>query len=290
MDASAQVCFAELLRYFQRGTFATFTRAVELAFGASAVEQPYFVVNLLFASQLCGLCETSMATGTTQWWVAHEGDIRINSRSAKIIGTTKSWLADSQTRPSVLVADEKHRPLIFGALVDQEPKTPPSLFDNQLSNILPRFSSIEDQLCRVVSMGDALAGPIDVFTPSIGRWEARDASELEGPVMFRVRGPFSGFTYYLQHTRLRLRFQILQPEWAFVAAIHLLPWQFDNLAEVSASSVHFPRSVRLPSPIYRSLFASAESVHIGPVVRFLGVRADCIAGITHYFDKTEKNL
>jgi len=290
MDAKAQVCFAELLRYFQRGTFATFTRAAELAFGTTAVEEPYFVANLLFASQLSGLCETGTATGTIHWWVAHDGDVRINSRSAKIVSATDFWLTASNVRPSALITDERNRPLILGSRIDQEASAPPSIFDNQLSDILPRFSSVEEQLCRTVSMGDALGGPIDVFTPSIGRWEAADTSALEGPVMFRVRGPFSGFSYYLQHTRLSLRFQILQPEWAFVAAIHLLPWQLRTLVELSASTVCIPRSVRLPLPIYRSLFASAETVCIGTVVRFLGVRDDCIAGITHYFDKTETHL
>lgn len=247
MDPKSQVRFAELLRYFQRGTFATFTRVAELALGETIVAEPYFVSNLLFASQICGLCETSIATGSTQWWVAHDADVRINSHSTKLIGATDLWLTDPRTQPFELIADENHRPLIFGSFIDQEAGAAPSIFADNLSSVVPSFSSIDDQLCRVVSMTETHAGPIDLFTPASGRWEAADPSKIEGDVMFRARGPFSGFTYYIQHTQLSLRFQILQPEWAFVAAIHLLPWQFTNLAEVSKDSVCVPRNVRLPT-------------------------------------------
>jgi hypothetical protein len=111
VNAEAQGRLAALLRYFQRGDFASFSRIVGLAFDPLIGAEAW---DVLLAAQIGGLCEVSGSTGVIRWWVAHEKDIRIRSRAPKWIGTRTESLEHQQQRLAALIVDAQSRPLSVG--------------------------------------------------------------------------------------------------------------------------------------------------------------------------------
>jgi hypothetical protein len=277
--------FFAVLRYFQRGDFATFCKAVDLVFGREAVDEQYFCPSLLFAVQVCGLCEVSTVSGATQWWVAHCGDVRTQSRAPKEIGTSSEWFSAHAGNVIPLITDSSTSPLVLGS---REPDGViggvSGVFDQAFADLVPPFKEVEDQLCSEVPFSDDVAGHAEVFSLSSSRWDPTTLDALTGPQLFRVRKEYSGLMYYVQHSSARVRFKILQPEWAFVAAYCLLPWRLADILTIDGSTVRACRAVRLPILMYRTLFAAADAVRVGPVVTFENVRATCIAGVKGYFE------
>jgi hypothetical protein len=281
MHSKSQLKFSALLRYYSHGDFARFCRAADLAYGEATTSDKYFCANLLFASQVAGLCEVSTAGGTTQWWVAHEGDIHVKSRRPKEIGVTEAWFQDNADHIQPLITDYAGAPLIVGKIGDASP--PASLFDRALSDILPRFKDAEQQLCSIVPYTDEAQGIDEVFLPATGKWDPTSLHTMTGSYLVRTRGQYSGWSYFVQLAEHSIRVRITQPEWAFVVAYHLLPWSFGDLFKTKGRHLQFFRTVRLPILMCRALFAAASSVCVGPLVSFRDVQEPCLASVVAYF-------
>jgi hypothetical protein len=286
INPSSQSSFAALLRYFQRGDFACFSRVCELAFGPHVTTESYFCANLLFAAQACGLCEVSTETGVTKWWVAHQGDILIRSGNPKCIGVTPDWLAAADNSVLPLVTDSQMRPLVLGSrLPVARDSDVPQVFATGFDRLTPPFKDIEKQLCTEVTFTDDIVGQAEVYCPDVGRWDPVPLDALTGSQLVRIRREYSGPTYYAQHADLRIRFQITQPDWAFVAAYFLLPWRLSDVLRVEGATVSSHRAVRLPPLMSRLLFAAADSLRVGPIVRYESVDSNAIDGVRGYFEQ-----
>jgi hypothetical protein len=284
ITAVSQARLTALLRYRQHGDFAAFCRAADLAIGTDVSSEPYYCANLLLGYQIAGLCEVSNVAGSTRWWVAHVGDIRISSRAPKEIGALPDWFEQNKGRAVPLIADSNGDALVLGSWsTPREDGGESSIFDRSLTDSLPSFKHAERQLCEEVSFSADLGGDIDSFEPTTGRWISRQVETLRGSELIRVRNEYAGVTHYVQHSSLGLRFRLPQPEWAFVAAFFLLPWPLVNLIELGNQQVAVRRVVRLPILMYRLLFAAAARTQIGPIVTFSDVSSECISGFRAYF-------
>jgi len=277
----SQVRLSALLRYFAYGDFARFCHAADLAYGDATASNKFFCANLLFASQVAGLCEVSTAGGETQWWVAHDGDIHLRSRRPKKIGLTEAWLRDSAEDTQPLIVDYAGTPLIVGRLGGAS--APASLFDRAVGDILPRFKDVEHQLCAIVPYTDETHVADEAFLPTTGKWDPIDLHALRGSHLVRAREQYSGWAYFVQMPDQGIRVRITQPEWAFIVAYHLLPWSFEDLFKLEGRNLQFYRAVRLPALMCRAMFAAASSVQVGPLVSFRDVEAPCLVGLAAYF-------
>ncbi len=284
--AESQQVFCALLRYFHHGDFATFCKAADLAYGLEATSDRYFCANLLYASQVCGLCEVSTATGVTQWWVSHEHDVHIDSLSAKTIGVSQNWFSGNARSVVPLVKDTNSCPLILGARrLEAAGDESHSMFEKPLTSVLPPFKDIEQELCAEVPYTDESAANTELFVPNEGRWQGVDFDSLEGSHLIRMRKEYSGMAYFIQHSQLGIRFRITQPEWAFVVAYHLLPWRIADILKIDdvSRTLTLHRAVRLPIMMCRLLFAAADSLSVGPLVTYQNVRTQCLASTLSYF-------
>jgi len=282
----SQSSFAALLRYFQHGDFTCFSRICELAFGPHVTTDSYFCANLLFAAQVCGLCEVSTETGATRWWVAHQGDILIRSGNPKLIGLTPDWLAAADNSALPLVTDSQMRPLVLGSRLPAECDTSTSqVFTTGFNCLIPPFKDIERQLCTEVAFTDDIVGQAEVYRTAVGHWDPVPLDALTGAQLVRIRREYSGPAYYAQYSDLRIRFQITQPDWAFVVAYFLLPWRLSDVLQVEETTVSTHRAARLPPMMSRLLFAAADSLRVGPIVRYEGVDLNAIDGVRGYFEQ-----
>lgn len=274
--------FLALLRYYARGDFAKFCRAADLAYG-ERTRDAFFCANLLLAVQIAGVCEVSTASGSTEWWVSHSGDIQIDSRRRKQIGSSEEWFRYHGGSLVPLAMNEDDRPLILGTISDSS--APGCFFDRTLPDVLPAFRSVERQLLITGTFTDERGrNDLQVFRPESGGWDSIDPERITGPCLVRARDQYSGWSYYISHAKVGLMLRVAQPEWAFVAAYHLLPWTLDHLYQLRDHDIEMHRTVKLPVLALRTLFASAQLVSIGRKIVFHGVGSDCIAGLRAYFE------
>jgi hypothetical protein len=284
INAESQIRLAAVLRYRERGDFAAFCRAADLALGADVSNEQFYCANLLLGYQIAGLCEVSVATGSTRWWASHTGDIRIGSAVPKEIGVSPAWFEANSHVATPVIADAKGAGVVLGSVSRTEDESDPnSVFNRPLTDLLPSFSRLDQQLCVEVPFNEDLPGHVECFNAALGQWQLAHADSLQGSNLIRIRKEYAGTAYYVQYTALRLRFNLPQPEWAFVAAFHLLPWRLSNLIELAGQRVVLRRAVRLPILMYRLLFAAARRVEIGPTITFFDVTATCIDGFRAYF-------
>ncbi len=282
VSPQSQERFLALLRYYAHGDFARFCRAADLAYGLESTTDKYFCANLLLAVQIAGVCEMSTASGSTEWWVSHADDIRIDSRRQKTIGVSDGWFRAHETSTVPLVVSADGRPLILGTLSSASP--PGCFFDRSITYVLPAFRTIEQQLFITGTFADERGrNEIQVFRTDSGQWELTNPSLIVGPSLIRRRDQYSGWSLYISHADVGLRLRITQPEWAFVVAYHLLPWSLEALFQVRGRNIEMHRAVRLPVLALRSLFASASSVSIGRKVSFHDLDESSIAGLEAYF-------
>jgi hypothetical protein len=290
MTGLAQSQLVAVLRYFAHGDFARFSRAAELVLGAARVKEPYFCADLLFAFQIAGLCEVSSASGITQWWASHRENVRINSMCPKEVGATSCWFSEHEERSVGLITDAGELPLVLGSFRDSDVSRAGSVFNRRFVDLVPRFPDIEHQVSVEVPITDQASRKVEAFDPDTGRWNEATLDELVGSCLIRIWKQYSGVAFYVNHSTLGLRFRITQPEWAFVAAYQSLPWRLSSILRVDGQRVTVRRAVRLPTVLYRSLFASCQLARIGPVVTFEGVDVRCIGGILSYFKAVGERL
>jgi hypothetical protein len=282
IDAQSQMRFFALLRYYARGDFAQFCRAVDLAYG-ERTRDAFFCANLLLAVQIAGVCEVSTASGSTEWWVSHTVDIQVNSRTRKEVGTSDNWFRSHTGRVVPLAVNADEVPLILGSISGLS--SPGCFFDRALPDVLPSFRSVERQLLIAGTFTDERGGnDLQVFRPESGGWDSIDPARITGPCLVRARDQYSGWSFYISHAKVGLMLRVAQPEWAFVAAYHLLPWTLDDLYRVRVRDIEMHRAVRLPVLALRTIFASAQLVSIGRKVVFHDVGSECIAGLKAYFE------
>jgi hypothetical protein len=282
-DRWPQLRLSAILQYFQRGDFATFCKVCELAFGRELATTQYFSANCLLAAQVCGLCEVSTESSTDRWWVAHDGDVSVLSQKSKEIGMTPEWFRRYGDRASPLVTDSSGRSLLFGLRADAEDsRTRSGVFAMPFDRLVPPFKDAQKQVLAEASYLDNLEGNVDAFSPERGVWEQLTNRISKQPQLLRVHKVYSGVTYFVQHPDLAIRIKVVQPEWAFIAAYFLLPWKPSSILSIERDTVRIARSVRLPTLMYRSLFAGADSLCIGPTITFERVDADSICGAMNY--------
>lgn len=284
VTARSQYQLTALLRYFQHGDFNAFCRAAEMVLGTGASSRPYFCANLLLAYQVAGLCEATNSAGLTEWWAAHREDIRIRSKAPKQIGVTKQWFDENAHHVIPVIVDASGGPLVLGSgAVEGDNPGVASVFGGPVWKFVPAFRDIEKQLCVEAPFSDGRAEGTEVFNSESGRWEPAVATDRIDYYLSRIRKEFGGFTYYVNHDAVGVRFRVTQPEWAFVVAYHILPWRLSCLFRVDGKTVRIHRAVRLPVLFLRALFASSGLARIGPEVVFENVRSDCCTALLAYF-------
>jgi hypothetical protein len=283
----SQMRLAALLLHFQRGDFTTFSHACELAFGGDLSSGPYFRASVLLAAQICGLCEVSTESGAIKWWVAHDGDVTLHSGKSKQIGISPEWFRAHEASLVPLIKDSDDRPLMLGRhMRPSEAGSVPSLFAARLDSVLPPFRDIEDQLCVRAQFSDIVEDRVEAYRPDTGKWESILLSALKGPHLIRARREFSGFTLYVQHRELGVRWRITQPEWGFIVAFFLLPWQLSDLLKVeSDGNVRVRREARLPALILRFLFSGADELCVGAWLTFKRVQGPVLAGVLGFLSQ-----
>lgn len=288
ITAVTQPLLCAVLRYRQHGNFAEFKQACDLSLGAIPEADKYFHSNLLLAAQIGGLLEVSLEKGTIQWWVAFEGDIRVRSAKPKSIGTTCDWFEHAGPGYRPLITNVRGEPFILGG--DERARAPgeahaPGIFESPLTSRLPRYPMLERQVCAQEPMPIEHDPSEEFFDVRRGEWVCEGAAEALDLQLFRTRRRYFGLCYYLQSRQLGVRLRVAQPEWAFVVAYNVLPWTLDDLLVARDETVTLRRAVRLPALILRFLFASAQTVVIGPEVRFYGVDLAVLENIKAYFSK-----
>lgn len=282
-----QIRLAALLRHFQRGDFATFRRACELAFGREASSSRYFHANLLFAAQVGGLCEVGTERGLTKWWwAAHQGDVDIRSLRPKQIGLSAEWFERHQGSLVPLVTDSERSVLLLGARASSDESNPGTgVFATRLDQLAPAFRDVEAQICVPVPFLDDFPGRVEAYCPDRGSWDSAAVDMRKGAQLLRAQREYSGVSLYVQHAALGIRVKISQPEWAFIAAYFLLPWPLSSLIQIEGTTVSVRRTVRLPILMSRLLFAGAKALRMGPRVVFEGVDHRSIAGVLGYLKR-----
>jgi hypothetical protein len=282
----SQSRLAALLRYHQHGDFATFARALDSVFERDDAPDSFHYPNMLFAYQLSGFCEISSVSGAIEWWCAHVGTIQIKSALPKEIGTSAEWFLKPSGTVIPLITDLAGRTLVLGSRIDNELISDhDSLFWRPMCDALPSFLDAEAELCSEVPYRTQLENEIEIefFQEETARWQIARLDALQGSYLIRCRREYAGYDYYVLHTSLRLRFKIAQPEWAFVVAYHLTAWKMNTLFKIHGTSIQVPRTVRLPTAIYRFLFACASHAVVGPAVIFHDVSKNCVDGLIRYF-------
>jgi hypothetical protein len=283
VDLESQIRLASLLRYYRRGSFSSFSRAAISSGATAGADEPHLVANLLLAFQLAGICEVALPAGRVEWRSAHDTDIVIASTPPKTVVATRSCRLGAASPIVPLIVSQSGIPLVLGASSENPISREPTVFHRPITSLLRDLPAIESLLFAEVPYSTPLEGVIESFDPATGRWEPVSGAPRGAKLMLRARAEVSGVTYYVQHTDLSLRFKVLQPEWAFVVAFHLLPWRIRDALVVDDAEVRVPRAFRLPTVFYRALFASASSVKIGAQVSFRGLSSTCIAGLLSYF-------
>lgn len=281
-DSQHKLC--ALLRYYRHGDFNSFCRAANLALCTDTSRYPFLSANLLLAYQIAGVCEISNATGLTEWWVSHSDDVRIRSDSPKEIMVSKQWVDSESGSASPLIIDSGGLPLILGTRnMDGDPFEQRSIFDRPIFEFVPAFRDIDRQLCAEAPISDGPTESVERYNCELGRWQTEHGDHRIDYSLSRVRKEYSGYTYYVQHDSVGVRFRIKQPEWAFVVAYHLLPWRLSYLFKVEGRTVRIKRMMRLPILILRALFAASKLVRIGPEIVFQDVSAECCRSLVAYF-------
>lgn len=288
VDPESQVKFCSLLTYFHHGDYAAFKRSCDLAFNVSSRSDRFAFANLLMCAQISGLVDVSETDRSTWWWTSFNDDISIHSYRSKIIGTTNSWLKTNTSTAKPIIFDGNDQPLLFGTRVDQrtEAKT---RFEASFFSRFPSFRAAESQVCLAEQFRIDLGTHVDEFDPKRAVWSPSEPNQIDRSVLVRAKKEFSGATFFVVIPELGLLFRILNHEWAFIAALHLLNWSPDYIVQFRNDSIITPRVVRLPSPIYRFLFASSERVSVGAQVVFHGVDQRAAEWLRKYFSKGQQH-
>jgi hypothetical protein len=157
------------------------------------------------------------------------------------------------------------------------------VFGGPIGELIPAFREIEKQLCVEAPLSDGRADDAEIYNCDSGRWEAGSATRQIDYSLSRIRKEYSGFTYYVNHDAIGIRFRVTQPEWAFVVAYHILPWRLSDLFRMDGEAVRVHRATRLPVLLLRALFASSGLVRIGHEIVFENVRSECSTSLLTYF-------
>lgn len=286
--SAGQIRLAALLRYFQRGDFASFRRSCELAFGDElSPSSPYFCANLLLAAQIGGLCDVGSESGATKWWwAAHEGDVNIRSLRPKQIGVLPEWFERHQGSLVPVIARSDGAPLLLGAHLDRPETFSTTIFSMGLDRLMPSFKALESQVCEQLAPHDDFPGWVEAYCPDTGSWEDSAVDMSYGAQLLKAQREYSGISFYVQNVPLGLRVKIKDPSWAFLVAFFLLGWPLASLVRVEGATLSFWRTVKLPAVMGRLLFANSQSLRIGPRIIFEGVHRRCIDGTLAYLTQT----
>lgn len=282
MTPGDQVLFCRLINYFHHGDYGTFRRICEMVHPRAKSDR-YFVANYFLSSHLSGFIEISDSVRSTWWWSSFDKDIEISGLRSKSIGTTKTWLEDKSSYAESLITDSHGYALLFGHR-NLNSNNRDGIFGSKFFDKFPRFMEAELDVLVPETYRSELGKHIEVYNLGESRWISHDHGPLSSGNLVRVRKEFSGLTYYIVKPDLGLLFRLLHPEWAFICALNLLNWKITSLFKVENQNLILPRSIRLPAPIFRYLFASSENCRVGSAIEFLKVDEFGLNRLHHYLN------
>ncbi len=285
MNLDSQVRLCALLKYFHHGDFSRFRQICDQAIGDISSLGPYNYSNLYTASNIAGMIEVSETGLSNRWWASIGNGIEVNGHFRKTVETTgvKKALA------SVVITDGDGNDLILGSCTQAKQIPDNHFFGKDFWSRIPRFNTVERQLCIEEPFRFELGKLLEGFDPQDGRWKIVEQEQVDLPLLVRSRGEYSGLAYFVVFPELNLLFRILHPEWAFMVALNLLNWPLERLCAMQGSDLKIKRSFRLPTLLLRFLFASSSSCSVGHEIKFSEVPNDSANSFFKYLDHVRGN-
>lgn len=277
----------DLLSHFSDGNFATFDR---LACKAWQVETrntttQNLVHNQLQACHMGGLVD-SFETETSLRWSANLDDSgTVHSNRPK-----KIWRGtniDGELTP--LVVDELKNVLLLGYMPIAQPK-PRSAFHftpTEFFRSLPSLVSLSNEYVRREKWKSAEQCDVELFDPSHTSWSTVPLQGISESGLIRIRGDFSGRSYFVIIPDLHILFRIANPEWSHLLAGTFLGWSFKNLFRFDGNTMRVNSRLKLPGLIRRFLFANASLVRCGSITEFNDFCPISYTALLNYFGGSE---
>lgn len=264
MDSvTRQQILLDLLNHFSNGNFASFDRLACKAWQIESRDRQSqnLVHNQLQACHMGGLVD-AFETDTSLRWSANFDDsgIVFSNRPKK---TWRGSVVDNDLRP--LVVDEYKNVLLLGSILDQKlprgnsfPFTP-----NEFFQALPSLVSLSEEFVRKEKWRGDEQREVEVFDSKNFNWFSRSFNSVTESSLIRIRGDFSGRSYFLVIPDTRILFRITNPEWSHLLAGAFLGWNFKSIFRSDGTALHIEARFKLPGLIKRYLFANAAWVQCG---------------------------
>jgi hypothetical protein len=279
MDAIApQLKIGELLNHVGSGNFRTFERILELA-SIDTRAHRFVVANYFFAMAMAGFIEVQSTDEQTTWWSSNLSAICVNGiQSKKIPASAEGWNRASAPSQS-LILDHSGEELIGGW---SAPREEGAVFGPGFRSRIPNFVEIESEICHPCEWPFESELGAEIYDFSKSTW--RVCASFKGNELVRVRRRHGGYHFYVLIAGLRMAVRIKSTEWVHFAALNLLgrrPWiEHDEKGRLLRCN----RSLRLPMPILRFLFASSSDVTIGAQIEFRGLEQDCAETFLNFLE------
>lgn len=284
----SQPVLCALLRYFHHGNLTSLRKAVELCVPDAEAHESYYYYNLVAALNISGLVEITETDQKQQWCVGFDSDVRTNGSVPKFIPTTTCGLemSDGNTRP--LISTRSGSILLQGSeeTAFQDEKTP-GIFGKSFSSYLPRFKDVEAKICQEEEWHARPAAGLQQYDPISFTW-VNVSEEPDAPCFVRARHEFGGIRYHVLHPKHRLQFRLFSHDWASYAAFNILGWERYCPFSIDRRDLRIQRTFRIPTILLRFLFASSESLRIGPHLEFFGVQKFALDIFSDFFSLVEK--
>jgi hypothetical protein len=273
VDAGKQMLLAALLRYFHHGDTGAFARVCSLSGATDQAADVFSQADLFLALQVAGLIEVSINDGLRTWFAASLEDPFLNGQMPKVVGTTSAWFRNHAGETRTVIRRNSGEPLLLGT--DTSKQRRPHHACNLGPGFLQRLPSVRDveaQLVRPEPLPIDLADcAVEMFDTATARWRLHDDIQTPQNVLIRIRGRFSGWSYWVAGPRSRCSFKLLDTDWAFLIARNILGWNLGDFLKVERGSICLRRAYRLPCLISRFLFANAKSLSTGPMLEFADI-------------------
>ena len=278
MTAALQSLTCQALGYFGQGDFHTLRRIIDLL-APQAAADIYYRSNLAAALSIAGAIDVRESDEKREWWTSFEGDIRIEGARSKLIPTSEAGLKSVLHELRPVARDAHDNALILGTDLEESNA---AFFGSSFQARLPTFAEIESQVCKQVTWDPDTLDQVEVYFFTDGVWRSAKLPS-EGSALVRVRHRLGGMRHYVVYPRVRLCFQLIRSEWMFFTAINLMGYKDRLPINISSSVLAVERSFRLPLVLQRYLFASSDSVRIGPRLEFFRPTSAACDTLFRYF-------
>jgi hypothetical protein len=238
---------------------------------------------MFLAATIAGLIEVEDRERGRTWFATDWDDPEVASLAPKTIGTTAEWFERNDATTEALIVDVDDHGLVYGASAVTRPAScETSVFGAPFWKYFPYFRDAERRVCELEGFHLEFADRCEQYVTATASWIAVGASGPQEDALIRARDRYSGFSYFVIRPEMGLRFRINHPEWAFVAARHILGWQIDELVRIDGHNLRIPRRVRLPTLLLRYLFTSSKRVRIGPFIEFYDMDDQAVKGLRRF--------